>query len=269
MAISIYTQDEIKKLREGGALLSRILGDLARKAGPGVTTKELDEYAEAEMRTAGGEPAFKGYAAGGNVPFPGTVCISLNDEVVHAPPVPSRTLKDGDLLKMDIGLRYGGLVTDMAITVPIGTVSDLTWKLAYVTQQSMFAGVDAALAGNDVREIGRAVQPIAERPGFGVVRDLVGHGVGHEVHEDPKVPNYDDPDMPRVKLKEGMVIAIEPMVNARSWEVRLAPDEWTILTADHSLSAHFEVTVAITEEGPEILTPQPIMIRKDGGFDFV
>lgn len=269
MAISIYTEKELEGLREGGALLSRILGDLAKKAGPGVETKDLDAYAEAEMRAAGGEPAFKGYKAGGHVPFPGTVCISLNDEVVHAPPVPSRTLKEGDLLKMDIGLRYKGLVTDMAITVPIGKVSDLCKKLMYVTQQSLFAGIDQVRPGGQVRDIGRAVQPVVEGAGFSVVRDLVGHGVGHEVHEDPKVPNYDDPDMPRVKLKEGMVIAIEPMVNARSWEVRLADDEWTIQTADKSLSAHYEVTVAVTPTGNEIMTPQPIMITKDGEVKFL
>jgi methionyl aminopeptidase len=269
MAISIYTPEEVQKLREGGAILSRILGDLARKAAPGVTTEELDAYAEAEMRAVGGEPAFKGYKAGGAIPFPGTVCTCINDEVVHAPPVPARALKEGDLLKMDIGLRYKGLVTDMAISVPIGKVSDEIWKLAYVTQQSLFAGVDAIKLGGEVRDIGRAIQPLVEKHGYGIVRDLVGHGVGHEVHEDPKVPNYDDPDMPRVKLKEGMVIAIEPMVNTGSWEVVVADDDWTIESSDRSISSHFEVTVAITKDGPEIITPQPITVKKNGGFDFV
>lgn len=269
MAISIYTPEEIQKLREGGAILSKILGDLARMAAPGVTTEELDIYAEKEMRDAGGEPAFKGYKAGGAIPFPGTVCTCINDEVVHAPPVPARTLQEGDVLKMDIGFRYKGLVTDMAISVPIGKISDKAWKLMYVTQQAMFAGVDAIKSGGEVRDIGKAVQSFVDKYGYGIVRDLVGHGVGHEVHEDPRVPNYDDPDSPRVKLKEGMVLAIEPMINAGSWEIVVADDDWTIETEDRSLSAHFEVTVVVTKGGSLIITPQPVEIKSTGGLNFL
>ncbi len=258
MAIGRYTEEEVAKLREGGKLLSEILGELAAMAKPGVTTAELDAHAEKRMRAAGGEPSFKGYKAGGNVPFPGTVCTSIDDEVVHAPPVPGRVLKEGMLLSLDIGLRYKGLCTDMAITVPVGEVSASLLKLIRVTKDSLMAGVDAVRPGAKIGDIGRAVQPIVERAGFGVVRALVGHGVGHEVHEDPHVPNYDDPDAPTILIKKGMVLAIEPMVTQGSWDVVLARDQWTIKTIDKKPAAHWEVTLAVTDDGYEILTPLPV-----------
>lgn len=258
MKINIYTASEIDALREGGHILSRILGELASRVRPGVTTGELDDLSEKLMREAGGEGSFKGYKAGGSVPFNGTVCTSINHEVVHGPPHPSRAVKDGDIIKLDIGLRYKGLCTDMAVTVPVGGVSRQALKLMATTRESLFAGVEMVKPGQSVREIGKAVQKTCERDGFGVVRALVGHGVGKKVHEDPPVPNFDDPDMPRVTLKTGMVIAIEPMVNAGTWEVDLADDEWTFVTADGKLSAHFEVTIVVTDDGFEILTPLPI-----------
>lgn len=258
MEINYYSDEEVGRLREGGAILSRILGELTAMAKPGMTTAELDAHAERRMREAGGEPSFKGYKAGGSHPFPGTVCTSINNEVVHAPPVPSRAVKEGDILSLDIGLRYQGLCTDMAVTVPVGTVSAEALRLIRVTRASLLAGVDVVRPGRRIREIGRTIQAMVEREGFGVVRDLVGHGVGHGVHEDPRIPNYDDPDLPHVKIKKGMVLAVEPMINAGSWEVEMLDDHWSIRTADGSLSAHFEVTIAVTDEGYEILTPLPV-----------
>jgi methionyl aminopeptidase len=256
--ITIYSEDEIRKLHEGGHILAGILGELVRRATPGVMTGELDALAEKMMREAGGAPSFKGYKAGGTVPFPGSVCTSINAEVVHAPPVPSRPVHEGDILKLDIGMRYAGLCTDMAVTVPIGKVAAEACRLMRTTRESLFKGVDVVRPGALVRDIGRAIQPFVEKAGFSVVRDLVGHGVGHEVHEDPRVPNYDDPDLPRVVLKKGMVIAIEPMINAGSWEVEQSRDRWTIIAIDGRLSAHFEVTVAVTDDGYDILTPLPV-----------
>ncbi len=258
MGINYYSAEEIERLREGGLILSGILGELAALAKPGVTTVELDAHAERKMREAGGEPSFKGYKAGGTKPFPGTVCTSINAEVVHAPPVPGRTVKAGDVLKLAIGLRHRGLCTDMAATIPIGAVPTETLRLIRVTRASLLAGVDVIRPGRRIREIGKKIQTMVEREGFGVVRDLVGHGVGHHVHEDPRIPNYDDPDLPHVKIKKGMVLAIEPMINAGTWQVDLQNDDWTFRTADGSLSAHFEVTVAVTEDGYEILTPLPV-----------
>lgn len=259
MPIHLYTKKDIEILREGGLILSRTLGELAARVRPGVTTAELDELAEKSLRAAGAEPSFKGYGGGHGVkPFPGTVCTCINHEVVHAPPVPGRAVKEGDVIKLDIGARYKGLCTDMAISVPVGAVSRQALKLMSTTRESLFAGVEAVKPGNKIIEIGRAVQRVVERDGFSVVRDLVGHGVGREVHEDPPVPNYDDPDMPKTALRAGMVIAIEPMVNAGGWRVDIASDGWTFFTHDRSLSAHFEMTIAVTEDGYEILTPLPV-----------
>jgi len=259
MAINYYTEKEIAVLREGGKLLSDILGELVRMAKVGISTAELDAHAEKRMREAGGAPSFKGYKPDPNAPpFNGTVCTSINEEVVHAPPVPGRLLKDGDIVSLDIGLRYKGLCTDMAVTVPIGRVPEKTLKLVRVTKESLMAGLEAIRPGAKIRDIGKLIQPVVEHAGFGVVRALVGHGVGHAVHEDPHVPNFDDPDSPKVSIKKGMVLAIEPMVTEGSWEVELARDRWTIITEDRKLAAHWEVTVAVTEDGYEILTPLPI-----------
>jgi methionyl aminopeptidase len=258
MAINYYREDEVARLREGGAILSDILGELVAMAKPGVTTAELDAHAERRMRAQGGEPSFKGYKAGGHKPFAGSVCTSINEEVVHAPPVPPRVIKEGDLLKLDIGLRYKGLCTDMAVTVPIGQVTEEARRLIRATREALHAGVDAIRPGARVRDIGKAVQKRIEKDGFGIVRDLVGHGVGHGVHEDPRIPNYDDPDLPPVTIRKGMVLAVEPMINAGTWEVEMAADDWTIKTIDGSLSAHFEMTIAVTAGGYEILTPLPV-----------
>ncbi len=258
MAIEHYSEEDVAKLREGGALLSQILGELAAMAKPGVSTADLDAHAEKRMRDAGGEPSFKGYKAGGSVPFNGTVCTSIDEEVVHAPPHPGRVLKEGMILSLDIGLRYKGLCTDMAVTVPIGKVTEDRLKLIRVTKESLLAGVDVIRPGAKVNDVGKVIQPIVERAGYGVVRALVGHGVGHHVHEDPHVPNYDDRDLPKVTIKKGMVLAIEPMVTMGDWDVIQARDNWTIKTIDKKPAAHWEVTVAVTDDGYEILTPLPV-----------
>jgi methionyl aminopeptidase len=252
------TPEEIEKIREGGHILSRILTELVAMVRPGITTGELDAYAEKEMRAVGGEPAFKGYKTDPDVrPFASTVCISIDDEVVHAPAVPSRVVNEGSLLKLDIGLKYKGLFTDMAVTVPVGKVSDEAMKLLAVTKESMLAGIAKAQPGGWISDIGKTVDKIIRRNGFTTVKDLVGHGVGHHVHEDPRIPNYFDAALDPVKIVPGMVLAIEPMVNMGEEDVRMKRDGWTVVTDDRSLSAHFEVTVAIFSDHMEIMTPVP------------
>ncbi|MBI2098871.1 type I methionyl aminopeptidase [Candidatus Uhrbacteria bacterium] len=254
----IKTAEEIEIMRQGGAILSRVLGEVVARIVPGAITLELDELAERRMREAGGEPSFKGYKTrGAKTAFPSSLCISINDEVVHAPATPSRALKEGDITGLDIGVRYKGYCTDMAVTIGVGKVSREAKRLMSVTRDSLMRGVSAVKPGNFVSDIGKAVQGYAEKNGFSIVRDLVGHGVGKGVHEEPKVPNYFDEDLPPVELKPGLVIAIEPMVNVGDCEVRTLGDGWTIVTSDCSLSAHFEMTVAVTDIGYEILTPLP------------
>jgi methionyl aminopeptidase len=255
--IFLKTPSEINDIREGGAILSAILTELVLRAVPGATTGELDALAERMMRDAGGEPSFKGYRSGNSSPFRSSVCTSINNEVVHAPAEPSRAVKSGDLLKLDIGLRYKGLCTDMAVTVGIGDIDDEKARLIKVTRESMLLGVEKAMPGKLINDIGKAVDAHVTRNGYSTVKDLVGHGVGKYVHEDPHIPNFDDPDLPDVIIEPGMVLAIEPMVNAGRDGVRLLPNGWTVVTADKSLSAHFEVTIAISEKGWEIMTPVP------------
>ncbi|MEK9151887.1 MAG: type I methionyl aminopeptidase [Patescibacteria group bacterium] len=251
--------EEIDKIRAGGLILSNILGELVRRSGPGVATAELDRLAERLMREAGGEPSFKGYRTSGDVrPFPSSVCISLNDEVVHAPATPSRKLKEGDLLKLDIGIRYQGMCTDMAVTVGIGTISEEAQRLVEATRRSLGVGLEKTVAGNWISDIGKAVDKFVRRNGFTTVKDMVGHGVGKYVHEDPRIPNYFDASLEPVRIAPGMVLAIEPMVNAGADDVRMLDDAWTVVTADHRLSAHFEVTVAVFKDKTEIMTPLPM-----------
>ncbi|MFH2063405.1 MAG: type I methionyl aminopeptidase [bacterium] len=254
----IKSSSEIDAMREGGAILSSVLGQVAAAVRPGSDTRELDSLAERLIREAGGRPSFKGYRSDGESRgFPSTVCTSINHEVVHAPAAPGRKVRSGDVLKLDIGMWYGGLCTDMAVTVPVGEINDDLRRLAVVTRESLRLGLEKAIVGNWISDIGKAVDRHVRRNGFSTVKDLVGHGVGRDVHEDPRIPNYFDPSLRPVKLVRGMTLAIEPMVNAGSDEVRILPDEWTIVTADGRPSAHFEVTLAITEEGTEILTPLP------------
>ncbi|MDD5251955.1 MAG: type I methionyl aminopeptidase [Patescibacteria group bacterium] len=256
--IRLKTPQEIAILHEGGEILSRILDELLRTAKPGVTTGELEALACRRMAEAGGTPSFKGYRTSGDQrPFPTALCTSLDYEVVHGTALPPRRLKDGQLLKIDVGMRYKGLYTDMAATVPIGTVAQADLELLRATREALMIGIEKAIAGGWVSDIGKAVDKHIRRHGFTTVKAMVGHGVGHAVHEEPQVPNYLDRSFKPVRLAAGMVLALEPMVNFGDDEIGMLPDGWTIVTADGSNSAHFEATIAVTDKGPDILTPIP------------
>ena len=242
--------EELDKMRRAGRVVGETLQILQAAVKPGVTTLELDEIAEREIRARGAVPSFKGYRG-----FPATICTSINSEIVHGIPG-HRTLKDGDLIKLDCGAIVEGYHGDSAVTVPVGEVSQEALKLIETTDRSLQAGIAEAKAGNRIHDIGAAVQTTAEGAGFSVVREYVGHGIGRALHEDPPVPNYGKPGT-GLKLEPGLVIAIEPMVNVGTFETRLLPDGWTVVTADGALSAHFEHTIAITESGPEVLTAVP------------
>jgi len=242
--------EELEKMRRAGRVVGETLQILQAAVEPGVTTQELDEIAEREIRARGAVPSFKGYRG-----FPATICTSINSEIVHGIPG-HRALKDGDLIKLDCGAIVEGYHGDSAVTVPVGEVSQEALKLIETTDRSLQAGIAEAKAGNRIHDIGAAVQTTAEGAGFSVVREYVGHGIGRALHEDPPVPNYGKPGT-GLKLEPGLVIAIEPMVNVGTFETRLLPDGWTVVTADGALSAHFEHTIAITENGPEVLTAVP------------
>lgn len=255
----IKTPEEIRIIREGGIILARILREVVVMIAPGVTTGEIDKLAVSRMREAGGEPSFLGFKnSASDRPYPTTLCTSINHEVVHAPASPSRALKDGNIIGLDVGLRYQGYCTDMAVTVGIGKISKDAKRLIRVTRDSLLRGLEAVKPGGQIREIGRAVQTYVEKNGFSVVRDLVGHGIGRNVHEEPRIPNFYDPRAKPVGIEEGMVLCIEPMVNVGRFAVVTLPDGWTIATADGSLAAHFEVTLVVTKDGYEILTPLPV-----------
>ncbi|MCL5008981.1 MAG: type I methionyl aminopeptidase [Patescibacteria group bacterium] len=249
---AIKTREEISLIAEGGTILHDILYRTAALAKPGVSTWELNEFAENEIAKAGGRPSFKGYGGKKN-PYPAGLCTSVNSEVVHGIPSKKILLKDGDIVGLDIGMEYKELFTDTAITVPIGKVSPLAEKLLEATQKSLNAAIKQAKPGNRIGDISFAIQSTAEAAGFSVVRDLVGHGVGYDVHEDPSVPCYGKKGAGQV-LITGMVLAIEPMLCEHEYFVDFDPDGWTIRTKDGGISAHFEHTIAITEYGARILT---------------
>lgn len=247
------TAGEIDAMAAAGRALAECVEIIRDEVREGRTTLEIDQIAEEAVRARGATPAFLGYPGGPNVPpFPGTICASLNDEVVHGIPGPVR-LQDGDLLSVDIGLILDGWVADTAKTYPIGSVTADAARLISVTESALARGIAKALPGNRVGDIGHAVQTEVEAAGYSIVRALVGHGVGRSMHEEPQVPNFGEPGTGPL-LEAGIVIAIEPMVNAGGFDVSLDPDGWTIRTADGSLSAHAEHTVAVTEQGPRILT---------------
>lgn len=249
--VTIKRPEEIARMRRAGLVLVDVLEAFERELRPGVTTGELDELAESIMRAAGAVPSFKGYGA--NPPFPGSICASLNEEVVHGIPSERRELSEGDVLKVDVGVKLDGLFADAAVSIPIGPQEPNTDRLLDATQRGLSAGIDAARVGATIGDVGAAIQRVVEAEGFSIVRELVGHGLGYLPHEDPQVPNYGRPGSgPRIE--EGLVIAIEPMVNLGSRAVRTLDDGWTVVTADGSLSAHFEHTVAVTSEGPRVLT---------------
>jgi methionyl aminopeptidase len=252
----IKTSQEIDAMREGGALLSRALQKAVYAVKPGITMRELDAIIEHEIVAEGGKPSFKGYKGGGKIPFPSTACISVNNEVVHGLGTREIVCKDGDIVGIDIGCWYKDLCTDMAVTVPVGKISKERKILLGVTRDAMFAGVEAARAGDTLHDVAKAIEDTVPE-GYGIVKSLVGHGVGHAVHEAPHVPNFVSKAFPKTPIKVGMCLAIEPMVTRGTDDVYVAHDGWTIVTADGSDAAHFEVTIAITEHGSEVLTPQP------------
>jgi methionyl aminopeptidase len=242
------TPDEIERMAAAGRILVRCHEILKSKARPGVTTAELDEAAEKFIRSQGAEPAFKGYRG-----FPGSICASPNSMVVHGIPG-SYALNRGDIISIDIGVVLDGWVADAAITHPIGNVTPVASRLLATTRASLFAAVEQCQPGNRLGDVSHAVQARVEADGFSVIRSLVGHGIGRDMHEDPQIPNFGNPGtLP--ELEEGMVLAIEPMVNAGSHHVRMGTDNWAVYSQDGSLAAHFEHTVAITADGPRILTP--------------
>ncbi|HKE85467.1 MAG TPA: type I methionyl aminopeptidase [Vicinamibacterales bacterium] len=241
------SQNEIEKLRRVNQLVARILAELRQMVAPGVTTGDIDVLAERRVREAGAEPAFKGYHG-----YPATVCASVNEQVVHGIPS-SRALVEGDIVSIDMGAKLDGFFGDCAVTVPVGSVSSETSSLLRVTEEALFRGIDVVKPGARVSDIGAAVQRHVEANGYSVVREFVGHGIGTELHEEPQVANY-GPGGSGPRLSEGMVLAIEPMVNAGKAAVKVLSDGWTAVTVDRSLSAHFEHTVVVTRAGAEILT---------------
>jgi methionyl aminopeptidase len=247
--IQLKSAREIDLMAQGGKVLAAAVETLRAAVHPGISTGELDRIGEEFIRShEGAVPAFKGLYG-----FPGSICASVNNEIVHGIPSAKRVLKDGDIISIDVGVGYKGYFTDSATTVPVGEISADARELLAVTQRALDAGIGAAVLGNHIGDIGAAVQAVVERAGFSVVRDLVGHGIGVEFHEEPQVPNYGKPKR-REKLVPGLTIAIEPMVNLGGPATKTLADRWTIVTLDGSLSAHFEHTVAIADGGPMVLT---------------
>ena len=240
--------EEIERMAAAGAILVKTMNLLAGKVRPGVSTKELDEAAEKFIRSQGAEPAFKGYRG-----FPGSICASPNSMIVHGIPGPYK-LGRGDILSVDIGVILDGWVADAARTLPVGPISPVARKLLTTTEESLRLAVDQCRAGNRLGDVSHAIQQHVEAAGFSIVRSLVGHGIGRSMHEDPQIPNYGNPGT-GVPLEEGMVLAVEPMVTAGRHAVRMGEDNWAIYSQDGSLAAHFEFTIAITADGPRVLTP--------------
>lgn len=252
--IIIKTPQEIEILREGGRRLATILHKVKDKVASGVSTKELDAYAEELIREGGDVPAFLNYRPeGAPTPFPASLCVSVNDEVVHGIPNPNRILKEGDIVCIDLGLKHKGLFTDMALTVPVGKVSHASAKLIDTTRKALEVGISAAYGGNTVGDIGHAIESFVRPHKYGIVEVLSGHGVGRAIHEDPYIPNFGKAGK-GVKLVPGMVVALEPMLNNGTKNVTLDDDGYTFRTADGKKSAHFEHTILITDGEPEILT---------------
>ncbi len=247
--IQLKSAREIDRMAAGGAILAAARDVLERAVKPGMTTLELDRIGEEFIRShTGAKPSFKGLYG-----FPGSICSSINNEIVHGIPSKKRVLREGDIVSIDVGVLYEGYHTDSATTVAVGEIPDESARLLDATRRALDAGVSAARAGNHIGDIGAAVQTVVEAAGFSVVKDLVGHGIGESFHEEPQVPNFGKPQR-GTRLVPGLTIAIEPMVNVGRADTRTMPDKWTIVTVDGSRSAHFEHTVAITENGPRVLT---------------
>lgn len=245
--IVLKTRAEIEKMAAAGKMVAEILAGLREKVAPGVALIELDAYAERETLKRKAKPAFKGYSG-----FPFSLCCSVNEQVVHGMPS-SRVLLPGDIVSLDFGVLYGGFYGDAALTLPVGKVSETAERLMKVTEESLYKAIECADVSHRLSDVSHAVQAWVEPRGFSVVRDFVGHGIGKELHEGPQVPNFGPPGK-GPKLKVGMVLAIEPMINEKGYDVRVLEDGWTAVTADGGLSAHFEHTLAITDNGPLILS---------------
>jgi methionyl aminopeptidase len=253
MGINIKSEKEITAMRQSGRIVAEVLKILSEQMKPGMKTKELDTIAEREMKRRGAESSFNGYRG-----FPANLCVSINDEIVHGIPG-DRVLKDGDIVSLDFGVVYQGFHGDAAVTVGVGEISREARRLIETTQACLEKGIAAARAGAKLGDVSAAIQQYAEAKGYAVVREYTGHGIGREMHEDPQIPNCTEPPyglQPGTGpvLKKGMTIALEPMLNVGSWHTRVAGDHWTVLTADGSLSAHFEHTIAIDNNEPEVLT---------------
>jgi len=248
MAIVCKSNSEIEKMRRSGRIVRQVLDAVKEAVTPGVTTMDLERLAEARIKDLGAKPAFKGY-----YDYPCVLCTSINNEIVHGIPSERRILKPGDIVSIDTGVVLDGYYGDAAITVPVDGLTAQLEKLLEVTRESLYRGIEAARIGNTVGDVGAAVQKVVEANGFSVVREFVGHGIGTKLHEEPQVPNYGTPGS-GPKLRDGMVLAIEPMVNVGRSETRVLADNWTAVTKDGTHSAHFEHTVAVTKNGPVILT---------------
>jgi len=258
MGIEIKSEKEIATMRQAGKIVAEILRILTKQVKPGMKTKELDIIAERELKRRGAESSFKGYRG-----YPATVCVSINDEIVHGIPG-GRILKEGDIVSLDFGAIYNGFHGDAAVTVPVGEVSPEARRLMETTRTCLEKGIAAARDGAKLGDVSAAIQNYAELKGYSLVREYTGHGIGRRMHEDPQIPNCTEPPyglQPGTGpvLKKGMTLALEPMLNAGSWRTRVADDQWTVLTADGSLSAHFEHTIAVDDTEPEVLTM--------GGYD--
>jgi len=244
----VKTKNEIEKMREGGKMLAQVLKKVSRAARPGVSTWELDCLAESLIKEMGAEPSFKGFEG-----FPKSLCTSINDVLVHGIPKEREIIKNGDVIGLDLGLKYKGLFTDMAVTLGVGKVSKIGSKLIKVCRKSLDVALAEIKPGNKIGDIGAAVQKYVEGQGFSVVRTLVGHGVGHGVHEKPRVPNFGVKDTGE-EIKEGMCLAIEPMICEKGYQVKTNKDGWGVETYDHGLAAHFELTIAVVSGGCDVLT---------------
>lgn len=250
--ITIKTSDEIAIMRRASQIVAEVLDELVAAVRPGISTEELDRIAETATLKRGARPAFKGYRPG-DVVYPKSLCVSINEVIVHG--IPSgRKLKEGDIVGLDYGVVYQGFFGDSARTVPVGEVPESTKRLLRVTREALYAGIAQAKVGNRISDISRAVQEVAEKAGYSVVTEFAGHGIGRRLHEDPQVPNYFRRGMPNPRLQEGMALAIEPMVNEGTADLEILSDGWTAVTADGKLSAHFEHSIAVTSNGPEILS---------------
>jgi len=252
-ATPLRTPQELMMMREAGRIVARVLEAMKQLVAPGVTTLELDAAAEDIIRSHGASPAFKGYRAHGRPPFPGTICASVNDAVVHGIP-DDRELHDGEIVSVDVGCEYQGFYGDTALTLPVGRVPKEATNLMQVCAEALDRAIDQVKPGNALSTIGQTVQEHVEANGFAVVRDFVGHGIGTQMHQPPEVPNYATQRTSDIIMQPGLVLAIEPMINAGRYAVRVDPDLWTVRTADGSLSAHFEHSIAVTPDGHQVLT---------------